>query len=560
MRTLTRIEHRYGLAAGYFKRKLPNRSGSVTGNAVPDMCRRRGRHPWHLPPDYRARPRAEQDEIQRWIRDKTGSCLSDYRRYLTEASKKPYALRFRWFDPAGEATQWPDPKKVAVGFGNEVRRSASSFSAPCALADEIGGLIGFKTSTLTPMGYERTGLWSDETARQQLQHLGILFGALAASPEGPAHGYGVPLDNLCLAHLVFPAVWDWFVQWRERRRGFYTGWEVNMLCSGAALTRPRTGWIRQTPSLRRRLTPITGLISPEEIGWAQDNWDEACTVMHNHAVLRQRDLRRVARAHRDPFEPILPVLEADSPLREYRKIADEIVRLMPDEQRCPMTAAEAVRAILFIRLALHTGLRQKNLRELLVCPRGGQPSTERQLVDRKVGELRWNSNSAMWEVFIPTVAFKNATSSFFANKPFLLRLSDVADLYKFIDSYLIRHRPRLLGGTQDPGTFFVKTMRINTPTAVYDQRDFYVAWRQIICRYGIYNPYTGRGAIRGLQPHGPHNVRDVLATHILKQTGSYEHAGYAIQDTPQAVEKYYGRFLPVDKSALAARVLNRVWE
>jgi NAD(P)-dependent dehydrogenase (short-subunit alcohol dehydrogenase family) len=78
--------------------------------------------------------------------------------------------------------------------------------------------------------------------------------------------------------------------------------------------------------------------------------------------------------------------------------------------------------------------------------------------------------------------------------------------------------------------------------------------------YGIYNPYTGRGAIAGLLPHGPHNVRDVLATHILKQTGSCEQASYAIQDTPDMVAKHYGRFLPQDKAELAARILNQVWE
>jgi len=82
----------------------------------------------------------------------------------------------------------------------------------------------------------------------------------------------------------------------------------------------------------------------------------------------------------------------------------------------------------------------------------------------------------------------------------------------------------------------------------------------MIQRYGIYNPYTQKGAIRGLLPHGPHNVRDVLATHVLKQTGSYEQASYAIQDTPATVAAHYGRFLPQDKAALAAQVLNRVWD
>ncbi|MGV2481028.1 UNVERIFIED_CONTAM: hypothetical protein IGO34_29990, partial [Salmonella enterica subsp. enterica serovar Weltevreden] len=64
----------------------------------------------------------------------------------------------------------------------------------------------------------------------------------------------------------------------------------------------------------------------------------------------------------------------------------------------------------------------------------------------------------------------------------------------------------------------------------------------------------------GLLPHGPHNVRDVLATHVLKLTGSYEQASYAIQDTPATVADHYGRFLPQDKAALAAQVLNRIWE
>jgi hypothetical protein len=57
----------------------------------------------------------------------------------------------------------------------------------------------------------------------------------------------------------------------------------------------------------------------------------------------------------------------------------------------------------------------------------------------------------------------------------------------------------------------------------------------------MYNPYTGRGAIKGLLPHGPHNVRDVLGTHVLKQTGSYEQASYAIQDTLDMVAQHYGR-------------------
>lgn len=51
----------------------------------------------------------------------------------------------------------------------------------------------------------------------------------------------------------------------------------------------------------------------------------------------------------------------------------------------------------------------------------------------------------------------------------------------------------------------------------------------------------------------------MLATHVLEQTGSYEQASYAIQDTPATVANHYGRFLPQDKAAVAAQILNQVW-
>lgn len=299
--------------------------------------------------------------------------------------------------------------------------------------------------------------------------------------------------------------------------------------------------------------------SKGEIDGIRADWPAACDRLHAHAAARAKEIERVARVHRDPFEPILPVLEADSPVGEYRKIADEVLRLAPDARRHPRAAAEAARSFLLIRLGLHLGVRQKNLRQLLVCPRGQAPRTERQLELLKRGELRWNERDSGWEVLIPAAAFKNAGSSFFGGRPFRLVLPDLGDLYRHIDDYVSRHRAVLLGGAEDPDTFFVKSAKVTSKDAAYNSSTFYEAWRLVIQRYGIFNPYTGRGAIAGLLPHGPHNIRDVLATHILKQTGSFERASYAIQDTPEMVAKHYGRFLPQDKSALAAQILNQVW-
>lgn len=555
---LNNIERRYRLPMGYFRAKLPHQARALRGVTLPGLpSAERRRLAWHLPDDFLSRPKPEQEEILNWVRRVIISGSTDYRQFQAAAMRQRYAVRFTAFQ---NRARCPAPKVEEEISDLDVELESAVIDAPSALDGEMNALLKFKTATLTAFGFQRNGVWNDETASQKVEHLGLMFGALAADPRSTVKGAGVPLESICFAMLILPAVWDWYLQWRERRRGFYTKWEVDMLSVALSMARAETGWIRQTPTLADRLRPIAGLIDQAEIDRVRGDWDGACDAFYKHARHRIREIQRVARIHRDPFEPILPVLEADSPVGEYRKITEEIIRLMPDEHRYPRAAAEAVRSFLLIRFGLHTGLRQRNLRELLVCPRGGMPTSERHLEDKKRGELRWSDRDSGWEVLIPSVAFKNSTSSFFGSKPFRLVLPDLAGLYDAIERYLDRHRGLLIGDAADPGTFFVKSVKRTSADAAYNQNTFYEAWRLTIQRYGIYNPYTGRGAVKGLLPHGPHNVRDVLATHILKQTGSYEQASYAIQDTPAMVQQHYGRFLPQDKAAIAAKILNQVWE
>lgn len=556
MQALAAIERRYRLPAGHLSGRLPHPARAVAGNNVLGLSQAEHRRlAWHLPDNFANRPAKEQEEILAWVRDIVIRGSTSYRAYQAAALRTPFALRL----PEALAVVDARWKSQAVRRQEAFAHDAATLASP-DLDREMADLVAFKTATLTPFGYQRSGIWGREAALQQVEHLGLLFGAMAAPAAGPVAGLGADKEGLCLALLAFPQAWGWYVDWRERRRGFFTTWESNALSVAAALARPETGWLWQNPALARRLRPIPGLLAQPDIDRALADWPGACQAAHRYAVSRGKEVKRVAKVHRDPFEPILPVLEADSPLMEYKKIADEIVRLMPDAGRYPVAAAEATRALLMIRLGLHLGVRQKNLRQLLARPKGALPSSARQLSDLRRGELRWNSREAAWEVFIPMEAFKNAGSSYFHGQAFHLRLPDLQGLYDLIDGYLERHRPLLLGNAADPGTFFVKTAKQTSVSAEYDQNSFYEAWRLTIQRYGIYNPYTGRGAIKGLLPHGPHNVRDVLATHILKRTGSYEQASYAIQDSPETVQEHYGRFLPGDKAAMAARVLNQVWE
>jgi len=311
--------------------------------------------------------------------------------------------------------------------------------------------------------------------------------------------------------------------------------------------------------LAKHLCPISGLITKSDIRKVRQDWGRACDATWEYAKDKTQEVAHLMRVHRDPVEQINPILKSHSPLGEYRKIVEEILKRLPDQKRYPVAAAEAMRSYLLLRLGLHMGVRQKHLRDLHFCPKGMQPKTERELESGGHGEIRWVEQKKSWEIFIPGISFKNAKSSFFQHGAYQLVLPRLAGLNNHIGAYVRHHRPILLGGFPDPGTFFVRTLRSADTISIYSPAALYEEWKLTIQLYGIHNPYTGRGAVKGILPHGPHCIRDVIATHVLKQTGSLQLAAFAIQTTPETVFKHYGRFLPREKLALAATVLNEVW-
>ena len=99
--------------------------------------------------------------------------------------------------------------------------AVSVVDASPQLVSEMAALVQFKSSTLTEIGFQRSGVWGEETAAQRIEHMALMFGALVSRPESIVAGRGIPLEKLSFAMLIFPAVWDWYVQWRERSRILY---------------------------------------------------------------------------------------------------------------------------------------------------------------------------------------------------------------------------------------------------------------------------------------------------------------------------------------------------
>jgi len=555
---LKKIEQHYQLEDGFLTSliKSPDTPTRLVLKSVPVSFRTIMK--WHLPADFDRRPEGERAEILGWIKQNVESSSTAYGRYQSKATRIGFAIVF----PDIEASKggrnprfWsydPEPQRKTGEFG--------TVKAPPALSQEMKELIDLKTASLPPIGKRRYLRWGSENAARVARQLGTLFGAMVAPSDSAINGLDVPPFKLTLGLLAFPAVWEWFLHWREQRRGFLSESERSILYDAKGLLHKRTGWLRQNPQLAYRLEPILGLLSEEDIREAQSDWQGLCDSGYDYVTDCIPGIRQILRVHRDPFEPILVVLNAPRPLEIYKRIADEILKRGPDEDEDRVGAAIAARSYLLVRFAMQLGIRQRNLRQLMLCPFQGAPRSSGELEELRRGELRWNTIRSAWEVFIPAKAFKNGESSYFKGRPYRLFLPDLECLYDHIDAYLGKHRPVLVNGNPDPGTVFIRSAHSSRRARIYDVGGFYQVWRTIIQRYGIYNPYTGKGAIQGLLPHGPHAIRDVIATHVLKQTGSYELAGYAIQDTTEVVMRHYGRYFPHEKAERAAEILNSVWQ
>jgi hypothetical protein len=559
---LNRIESHYGLRKDHFKDLLnfqsPAKRAQMSINAAQRHLVR-----WHLPDDFDFRSAKQQGEILEWIERNVLTGATDFGKYIRHTARQRFRLRFSELGGVVIRGKCIDRYRLNAGLDEFVSAEKPihpDAEVPQQLVLELDDLVKFKRSTIATFGYQRYAGWSAYTAELRANTYGRFFGAMMASPRSEIAGLGVARSHITMGLMAFPRVWDWYLRWAERRRGFYTKHEFNTLTDVVSLLREHTGWIRQHPELAFRLAPIPNIVTRTDIRKARRDWASCCGTTVEFIRSRLRELRRIYRPHRDPFEPILPVLNSDSPLSQYRRIADEILRNMPDEKQCPLGAAEAVRDYLMFRFGMHLGFRQRNFRELRLCMPGHKKTGEFTLREMRCGEIRWSEIDSAWEVFVPSQAFKNWDSFFFKHHAFRHLLPNLENLYFWIDAYINRHRPNLLRGRADPGTFFVRKMRLKRTSTTMDSAAFYFAWRDATARFGIYNPYTKRGAIKGILPHGPHAVRDVLATHVLKQTASYDLAAFAIQDTPDMVKAYYGRFLPEEKVGLAAKILNRVWE
>lgn len=422
--------------------------------------------------------------------------------------------------------------------------------------EEFAELAKFKGEKIRPRGMKREGSWSKPTEDLRKSTLHYFFGYLALPADAEDHrlrGLGLDPSLFSLAMLVCPGFIDEWTRWKAKRRttsseeDSYSSFDLGELESVMSYLMPSRGWLRQKPGLAGHLKPIPGFIDQAFIERAQREWGAVCDEAVKEYQSLYEEIDEVAEEQRDPFELILPLLDMthpqyQNPIMALRTFAQNILADLPNPLSAPVRAAKHLRNYLIVRILIATALRSRNIREL----------TYRA---DNTGHLRRSGDK--WVIVIPWQSFKNKHSSFFGPRKkkhdYEKVLPDKDGLYVWIEEYIEVHRPLLLKEI-DSDIFFINTEANPTILASH----FYTIYRRLTIFYFAHNPFLGRG-VPGVKPHGPHCVRDILATFVLQLTGSEDMAAYTIQDIPPTIHKHYGRFTPKDKTKLVDFFLNAAW-
>lgn len=432
------------------------------------------------------------------------------------------------------------------------------------LEEEYNELKVFKCDrTSPPPPMKRNGIWSKAGESIFRRELGYLLGALAL-PENAddlrLRGLGLDSSSFCLAMFTCPKILHSWVRWkgirrvnvqnkelkrkgcREEHEVAFSFQEVRTINSWISLLKPETGWLRQRPDIAFHLKPIPGFIDDAFIERSKKEWNVVCDEASSYYKNLAKEIEDIAEQLRDPFEPILSILESSSPIAALRLFARNIFEDMPDPATAPLQAARHMRNYVMVRLFSATALRSRNIRELTY-------------LEDNTGELR--REAGKWVIVIHHMRFKNWQSSFFGPKrkksSYRKILLDVDDLYRCLDEYVEVYRPMLLRDRKSD-----ILLVSNTLNTMFSGCALHNNYRRLTLLYLAYNPYLNRG-IPGVKPHGPHAVRDIFATHVIKSTGSYEMAAYVIQDSVNTVREHYARFMPKDKIHLVDEIINKSW-
>ena len=297
------------------------------------------------------------------------------------------------------------------------------------------------------------------------------------------------------------------IEWRTRRAGNVRNGSVwKMLVHSAALCQPERGFLWRSVDIWR------------DFGYTSiQAWREHCAESYKTYRQMMRIIKPDIRPSRDPFEAIKDIIAMERPLDAVLDAVDR----MDQDRPPPGGEAELVwaRDRLLLSLMASNPLRARNLKELTWH-------------DDNSGELRRDPDGN-FRIFIPSARLKNHSGA--GAKDYDVRVQPT--LTPFIDRYLSDFLPRL--SRETTARVFVGTIHPELEWKALND-----AFRKITRRYFVNSP-----------GFGPHSMRHIVATALVKRHGSFTAAAKVLHDYEDTVRKHYGHLVGDD----GARWVESLW-
>ncbi|NCD09622.1 MAG: hypothetical protein EOL98_09375 [Negativicutes bacterium] len=409
------------------------------------------------------------------------------------------------------------------------------------LKDEIKNLVNFKESIVPVFGYKKNENWSKSTSKKNtnmlLYFIGFYHNHYSETKLQPESYTLCLIFNKYIIHK--------YIDYRVKRRSSLSIEEVNFLTLVCSLLNKKYGYITQThyflnDELISKITQHQ--IIEKSITHNEKEWIILCEETRSYLndinseikkQLKQKiDHNGMIKKIRDPFLPIKPILDDREPLKAYLNILIAARRRITFSTSTPFSTLNFLSPYISLMIILQTALRAKNISSLI--------STSGN--DISVAQIYSLKN--IYYIDVPSHLTKN-------KKRVFRELSNTNNLYE--DILLYENLKKSIFPTN------INYLIVTENCTPYSSESYSALVRHFTKVYISFNKYRVNPGMPGLHSHGPHALRDIIATHIIKKTGSYSDAAIAIDDSEQIVRSHYARFLPCDRAQIVKSLTSDVF-
>jgi integrase/ribosome-binding protein aMBF1 (putative translation factor) len=403
----------------------------------------------------------------------------------------------------------------------------------CLLKNQIDRLVSHKESKFPDFCLKKYGTWAEATSEIFtdciLYYLGYLRNINTLTSD-------LPIEDYSLLLLLSDKLIHNYIKWQIDRRQMFSFGDFNLLDLIISFCNEETGFLYQQNLINtasKNLIDILNLKNSEELEVDNpETWTTLCTKQKKFCINFRNELKKSYQKNqvdsngnlilsRDSFEPINAILDYDEPWTEYFKLLKVCRENYSMSKTQPKLNFSFLGSYLSAMFILQTGLRSKNIR-LLKFTDG---------LDKDKGQLYYVNSK--YYIDIPWHEVKN-------KRHVLREIIDCNNLYSDIRAYLSLKKEIFYKNTNNN---FIVTIDNN----IYSKNTFHHDFKEFTKIYICYNKFKNQYMVENLQPHSPHHLRHIIATHVLKQTKSFADAALAIHDSEKVTRDCYARFLPKDE-------------